>query len=159
MASYGVDLLQSWVPEQSGKWKIAELPFGLTGVEKDSGSSLAISSTSEHKLLAWEFIKIASRQMFSMYSEPREVEFFGGQEVNAIYKDILERGQKGQPLPLDRKAKFLWDVELSEFNYGKEITPESIEQLEKSIFETIRIDQRAIQNMLDNNPSMNESDQ
>ncbi|MDC3415814.1 ABC transporter substrate-binding protein [Aquibacillus salsiterrae] len=144
LPSYGVDLLKTWVPNQSGKWRITQLPLGMNGLDKETGRSLAISSFSNQKKLAWEFIQLTAKQMSGMYQYSDQNSFFGYQDVNEIFNKIMNKPSQGRSTPLDHYAYDVWDLNIYPIVMGNPITLEILDDIEQSINELTRIEKRAI---------------
>lgn len=149
LPSYGQDLLQEWVPEQSGKWRATKLPFGKGGWDKEVGKSLAISSYSDNKDLAWSFIQFAVSDMVSIYSSSNRQEFFGGQDLNILYRDIINMDISGRPTPIDQFASEVWELQLYKFYRGEPINQNILLNIESDINDRVRLDKRALLNLID----------
>lgn len=145
--SYMKENLQQWVPEQKGKWAITTPPFGLRGVDKDASLSIAISSASKNKKVAWQFIKHMSNDMLNMYLHPIQSDFYRNEDILDIYRKMIEEDNPGIPSPLDREIKWIWNHSIKEFQSGYEIKPLMIEQAHKDVMNFIRQDQQALQNL------------
>lgn len=145
--SYMKDNLEQWLPEQKGKWAITTLPFGLRGVDKDASLSAAISSSSNNKKAAWQFIKHMANDMLNMYTHPIQSDFYRNDDIQKIYRKMIDENNPGTPSPLDREIKWIWNHSIKEFQLGYEIKPLMIEQAHKDVMNFIRQDQQALQNL------------
>lgn len=116
LASYAMSDLEKYVPEQTGKWRVAKAPLGVSAWGSDS--RLSINSQSEHKSEAWKlllhivstvswtdnvvpsYIPSQSNQGYLMQNK----EFFGGQKVYPILVDHVKNMTQYKLTPLDKEA-------------------------------------------------------
>jgi len=116
--------LKGWIaPDTAGKWGVAHMPGGLS-TSNWGGSYLAIPSQSQHKDLAWEFIKYAcatpeaQNTMFEavdyfpglitawdsdIYSA--EDPFFGGQKTRELWVEIAKNTNPTFATLMDQAAE------------------------------------------------------
>ncbi|WP_088104034.1 ABC transporter substrate-binding protein [Halalkalibacter urbisdiaboli] len=144
LASYGEFHLQNWVPEQAGKWRVTRMPLGLEGIEKETGKSLAMSSSSQNKELAWEFIEIAAESLLYSYTTETDSSFFGTQDTNNFYWELINEGMRGQPTPLDRYAYDYWELGLYQVVMGSPINESTFSVIEDQVNERIKRDKQAL---------------
>ncbi|XEC93558.1 ABC transporter substrate-binding protein [Paenibacillus tarimensis] len=105
LGQWGVQLLQEWSPETKGKWRMAQLPFGVYGFA--GGSSVAVSSQSRHKELAWEVVKRMTSPDLGV-SEDERSPFLGGQNTGPIISESLRNMKVQIPTPFDHELEKLW---------------------------------------------------
>ncbi|MDQ2087459.1 extracellular solute-binding protein [Herbivorax sp. ANBcel31] len=98
-----------------GKWRMTRLPFGLFGW---AGSAIAtIPAQSQNKEAAWKAIEILSNNhieqlsyimnsnnVTNVYSDP----LFGDQDIDKLYKTLIDKMPEYQLTPLDEKARIIW---------------------------------------------------
>lgn len=109
MGSWGVNNLKSWVPEQEGKWRVAQLPLGLSGFQ--SGAAAGIVSTSKNKLLAWDYLKLMS-SIKKPSVDQSSVHFLGGQDIIAQVNQSIRKPSYLFPTPLDRELADVWSTRI-----------------------------------------------
>ncbi len=151
MANYVQDQLKEWVPDQKENWGITTLPFGLNGVDRKASTAIAISSQSQNKMIAWEFIKHMCKDMMNIYKGFNKDPFYINKDINRIYWNSVTNSIAGQPTILDKGSENIWKVALAEFRNGEEITEHAIEQVHQDIGDLIRQDQKALQNLINKN--------
>ncbi|WP_166241382.1 ABC transporter substrate-binding protein [Paenibacillus turpanensis] len=66
LGEWGMEMLRAWSPHNVHLWKTTRLPFGLYGIH--GGYAYAIPTFSNHKSLAWEWIKYTT-EMDTKYRE------------------------------------------------------------------------------------------
>lgn len=122
LGSWGAQSIEIWAPEQAGKWRVTELPFGVKGWS--NASIIAISDLSENKEAAWEFIEFFTFEALGenmigsvagylpARNHPNTIDytndFLGGQKEQAFYERIQNEVQEHTLTPLDEKAKVIW---------------------------------------------------
>ncbi|MFA9556589.1 ABC transporter substrate-binding protein [Evansella sp. AB-rgal1] len=122
LGTWGTGLLNEWVPEQAGKWRMTRLPFNVYGWM--NSSILSIPEASENKDLAWEFIKFSSfelpmegfQSMTMGYLPSRnnpkiidyESEFLGGQREQELIEKLMAQTKEHTLTPLDIRANEIW---------------------------------------------------
>lgn len=143
--SYMESHLQSWAPDQAGKWAITTLPFELAGMDNQVSLSIAISSQSEEKLLAWEFVKQMSNDMLGMYKGIRKDNYFKNENLQRVYWDVLSKPPFGKPHMFDEEIQMLWDLTLKNFHWGKPFTIEEMESFHRDIKDKILYEQQLLQ--------------
>ncbi|WP_346010395.1 ABC transporter substrate-binding protein [Paenibacillus sp. SYP-B3998] len=123
MGTWGLQKLQTWFPEQAGKWRETKLPFQLYGWQNSSNFSL--SSLSKHKNLAWKFIEFAVTQSSmdgidatlpaylparnKVKQIPIPNEFLGGQTTNALHVELASKMIEHVVTPIDQEANAMWE--------------------------------------------------
>ena len=143
--SYMSNHLQSWAPDQAGKWAITTLPFGLAGMDNQISMSIAISSQSEEKQLAWEFVKQMSNDMLGMYKGIRKDEYFQNNNLQRVYWDALSKQQYGKPHTFDADIQMLWDLTFKNFHWGKPFTMEEMQSFHRDLKDKILYEQQLLQ--------------
>jgi multiple sugar transport system substrate-binding protein len=119
-------VLREIAPDTAGKWRATRLP---TGYSAQQGITMSILSQSKNKEAAWAFIEFAfatfegqkalidSRRIDMVGFKPMwqlpeyrdyKEDFLGGQEINKISMELLEKAPMSRPTPLDAKAKEIW---------------------------------------------------
>ncbi|MRH41702.1 extracellular solute-binding protein [Aquibacillus halophilus] len=150
LPSYGQDRLKEWLPEQYGKWRATNLPFGKVGMDKEVGKSLAISSYSDNKELAWKFVEFAAKNNSQRYNPTNGDYYFGGQDLNSLYKDIISTDLPGQPTPIDKSAYEVWELYLYKLNSSNHsISKSDVLKIESNINERVRLDKRVLLDLID----------
>ncbi|WP_100405358.1 ABC transporter substrate-binding protein [Bacillus solitudinis] len=149
LPSYGEDLLSGWLPEQAGSWRVTTMPFGLKGIDKDTGQALAISSYSKEKELAWAFIEMAVDRLVYQYTWGGDPEFLGGQNSNALYWDLISEKMLGQPTPFDHYADEIWELTIYKIIMGASLNQQRLVEIEERVNERIRLDKRVLLNSYD----------
>ncbi|UOQ86377.1 ABC transporter substrate-binding protein [Gracilibacillus salinarum] len=149
-ASYTLENLKEWVPDQAGKWGMTSLPFDVAGIDNNASMSIAISETSKQKELAWAFIQKMSDDMLHMYKNVEHDSYLLNQDLEQLYWMVLHKELPGKPHSLDQQIFFYWNAALKNFNDGKAITYETIDQVNQQILNAIKYDQRALHNYLTN---------
>lgn len=139
--------LKEWVANQPGKWRVTSMPLGIVGMDKEAGISLAISSYSENIDLAWEFIKMSSTDMINMYGYENKDPFYGGQDLNQVFKNAMNSDIPGQPTPLDNYASELWELNLYKYTMGFPITEQSLARIKVDVINRIRVERDNILNL------------
>ncbi|SER42299.1 multiple sugar transport system substrate-binding protein [Gracilibacillus ureilyticus] len=150
-ASYLSEQLANWVPEQKGKWAVAALPFNLTGIDRKSSMSIAVSSYSTNKEIAWEFAKQVSNDMLGMYQYPLNDPFFANDDLQPVLWNQVEKEIPGKPSMIDQEIRQLWELALKNFQNGEKITDYSVQSVHENVIEQIRQDQKALQNYIADN--------
>ncbi len=103
-----------------GQWRMTRLPFGLYSW---IGSSVAaIPCESDNKEEAWAVLEMLSKPHLSQMSQimrPDEITriysdpIFGEQDIDSLYRVLIERMPDYNLTPLDEKAKGIWFKEWS----------------------------------------------
>lgn len=145
MASYGQEILQDWVPEQKGKWRVTALPFELTGINRAASVSIAVSSESKNKQLAWTFAQALADDMITMYTNPNEDPFYNQGDLNTLYWDLMMREQPGTPSMLDQSIRQIWQSAMYQFTNGVSMNNKAMDNVHRDIENRIRYDQRVLQ--------------
>ncbi|MNM66754.1 Bacterial extracellular solute-binding protein [compost metagenome] len=109
MGSWGVNNLKSWVPEQEGKWRAAELPLGLSGFQ--SGAAAGIVNTSKNKAFAWEYLKLMSN-IKEPTADSSSVRYLGGQDILALVNKSVNKPSYLFPTPLDAELADVWSTRI-----------------------------------------------
>ncbi|MFZ5987901.1 MAG: ABC transporter substrate-binding protein [Bacillota bacterium] len=128
LGSWGASIIESYAPEQAGKWRVTKPPLGIKAWASDT--RLAINSQSKNKEWAWKFIEyIATHQnrsenidMVTGYIQARRNPnlmkrsntFFGGQIVQPLFEDLGENMVQYRMTPLDDKAREIFDKEITD---------------------------------------------
>ncbi|MGF7036000.1 multiple sugar transport system substrate-binding protein [Paenibacillus mucilaginosus] len=102
LGRWGADSLERWAPETKGLWSVTRLPMNLYGW--NGGSSLAISSRSQSKELAWAFAR-----MTTQLGAPRpDSGFLDMSPFDVLYTYGQTFVERQTPSPFDRKLEELW---------------------------------------------------
>ncbi|MFC4403477.1 ABC transporter substrate-binding protein [Gracilibacillus xinjiangensis] len=147
MGSFVTEQLMNWLPEQKGKWGVTTLPFDLAGIDRKASMSIAISSNSPNKEIAWEFVKHMSNDMLKMYQQPITNPYFINDNLQSIYWKALEKNNPGKPNILDREVRLIWELALKDYQNGEKVTDYSVNHLHEDVMESIRQDQEALKNL------------
>ncbi len=132
--------LKNWLaPDTAGKWRSTVLPAGA--VASYGGSFYAIPKHSDHKALAWEFVKFMTADRDTQLASLRALDtfpalidaqrdpvidepmpFLGGQKARALWRDIAARVPA---IPVDKYDSMATDVVRAEYEnvvkHGKDI--------------------------------------
>lgn len=112
---HAITLKEALKGKGDGQWRMTHLPFGLYSW---AGSVFAaIPSESNNKKSAWAVVELlTSRHLTQMskimkpdgttkvYDEP----LFGNQDIDSLYRTLIERMPKYTLSPLDEKARSIW---------------------------------------------------
>ncbi|MFD1637691.1 ABC transporter substrate-binding protein [Evansella tamaricis] len=128
LGAWGAGQLETWVPEQKGKWRMTRLPFNIFGWS--NSTILSIPRDSDNKAAAWRFIEHYTFEAMmngTVGSVPgylsarnnantihHQNEFFGGQYDQALFEELMSQTKEHKLTPLDQRAKTIWDVHLSQ---------------------------------------------
>ncbi|MGL4762304.1 MAG: ABC transporter substrate-binding protein [Sarcina sp.] len=154
LGSWGAKELSDMVPEQTGKWRVTSLPFGVYGW--NNASIISMAENSSNKEVAWkfmEYIVFKHQPVDNIGSVPGYIpfrddaktnktsEFLGGQNEQDLYKSSLEKTKEYPVTPLDKKAFKIWDDQvnfgLEEGLTAEEIMNNIVKEIEKEFGETI----------------------
>lgn len=103
-----------------GQWRVTSMPFGLYGWA--SSAVAAIPSESDNKEDAWAVIKMLTNRHLDKMSQIMKPDgktkvyndsFFGGQNVDALCRTLIERIPRYTFTSLDEKARTIWWTEWS----------------------------------------------
>ncbi|GAA0307453.1 multiple sugar transport system substrate-binding protein [Gracilibacillus halotolerans] len=144
-ASYMDHHLKGWAPEQEGKWAITTLPFELTAIDQYNSMSMAISSQSEDKMLAWEFVKHMTNDMLNIYTGIKQDPYFQNQNLQPVYWESLDSNMPGKPHVFDDDIKMIWDVTLKNLNWGEPFTMENVHRFHDDVKSRIKYEQQLLQ--------------
>lgn len=158
--SYIMGTLESYVPEQKGKWRITTPPLGLASWASDARASINIQSN--HKEEAWKLIEYIVTQKhkdgvdyiniipsYKPYINKeknlnRNLDFYGGQNVYPIIKKLGENINYFKLTPMDEKALEIYrNAVWTEMN-GKLKPNEIVEKLRKRIEKELAKDKKAL---------------
>lgn len=100
---WGEGTLNSFVPEQAGKWRATRLPLNMYGYQDSNYASIV--SSSKHKAEAWEILKRYMVNEYSYVADKRndKSEFLGGQKSMLLYEDLINKMPSRNPTILDDK--------------------------------------------------------
>lgn len=102
-----------------GQWRMTRLPFGLYTW---AGSVFAsIPSESKNKNTAWAVLELITNRHLTHMSEIMKPDgnknlndsLFGNQDINKLYRTLIEGMPKYNLTPLDEKARAIWWTEWS----------------------------------------------
>jgi multiple sugar transport system substrate-binding protein len=107
------NILKEVGSNSAGNWRITTMPFGMYGL---SGHAVAaISSTSKHKSEAWNVIEwmaeIDKNKIQQILNEEASIsgeDFYGGQHIAPMLRNLIERSPEYQLTPVDERAKNIW---------------------------------------------------
>lgn len=158
--SYIMGTLESYVPEQKGKWRITTPPFGLASWASDARAAINIQSN--HKEEAWKLIEYIVTQKskdgrdyinvvpsYKPYINAeknlnRKLDFYGGQNVYPIIKELAEKTNYYKLTPMDEAALEIYRNSIwSEIN-GKLKPNEIVEKIKKRIDKELGKDKKAL---------------
>lgn len=141
---YGVDHLKNWAPEQSGKWRVTNLPFGLAGLDREFSTVAMIPENSGHKEVAFQFIRdFASYNNYLVdhqFSEP----FLDQTGLNLFYRQIIAEPTAGKPSMLDLHARRHWFNSMFDINRGMFVSDLLFSKTHDRLREEVRLDQRIL---------------
>jgi multiple sugar transport system substrate-binding protein len=163
LGNWGTGLIKNWAPEQSGKWRIMALPFGVNGWI--NSTIISVSSASGHKEEAWKFIKYYTLEVEKYYgdgtipvylpargkleNESINEDFLGGQDILTENKRVTEALKEPVITPLYDKVRTIWYDKI-EKSIASEIDPgEVLSELEEEVWEKIGTDKEALLKSLD----------
>ncbi len=109
MGAWGVDLLQEWLPEQTGKWRATRLPAGLSA--QWGTRWMSMNQASDQKDLAWELMESTVFAVRTYYAglEAQAYPYFGNQQVFALVRQMREEMVPMLRTPLDAQvADLFW---------------------------------------------------
>ncbi|GIQ67504.1 extracellular solute-binding protein [Xylanibacillus composti] len=149
MGAWATPELQGWAPGTKGKWRMTRLPMNLYGV--DGGSSIAITSSSRNKDLAWDFVKSATL-LNEVIHAPAEREFLGGQDLTYYYSSQLQRMEKAAPSPFDEKLARYWSSGIASVIERSDNIGDNLNALEKEMMDSITEDRRRLIHFLNIKP-------
>ncbi|MEG1004261.1 ABC transporter substrate-binding protein [Clostridium sp.] len=128
LGSWGARELETMVPDQSGKWRVTTLPFGVNGW--NNSSIISITKKCANKNVAMDFVK---QNVFEQYDKEvvgsvhgyipfrnnedavkKENKFLGGQREQGFYEEVMEKTKEYPVTPFDERAFKLWDRVLNE---------------------------------------------
>lgn len=108
--------LKSAAPDTYGLWRMVRLPLGLYGWAGSSGT--AISASSRNKPGAWAVVSTLAKNIANSTDNSERMfvgtaidpgdPYYGGQQTQALYADLLRHMPPFTPTPLDEKAKKIW---------------------------------------------------
>ncbi|HEX7055874.1 MAG TPA: extracellular solute-binding protein [Bacilli bacterium] len=145
MGSWGEEQLKAWAPETSGLWRVTFAPFGQYG---NWGSTLlAISSTSRHKELAWDFIETQfNTKSESLVTIPGNLQlqhdendlkrphpFLGDQPAGVILQQAVDNMPARVATPLDQEAEAFWKKTMSEHIFSGLDTKTAIHDVQSQV--------------------------
>ncbi|ADU75628.1 carbohydrate ABC transporter substrate-binding protein (CUT1 family) [Acetivibrio thermocellus AD2] len=126
IGSWGTSTIQSYAPDQAGKWRVTAPPLGLKVWYSDT--KLAINAQSKYKKWAWLFVEYVATQqeggenidMISGYCPARrnlkvmlrENEYFGNQHIQPLIEDLAEEMVQYRQTPLDDRALQIFNEEI-----------------------------------------------
>lgn len=158
--SYIMGTLESYVPEQKGKWRITTPPLGLASWASDSRAAINIQS--DHKLEAWKLIEYIVTQKnksgvdytntipsYKPYINNaknlnKQLEFYGGQNVYPIIKKLAEDTKYFKLTPMDHKALEIYRNNVWGEMKKKSKPDEVVEKMKKNIEKELSKDKKAL---------------
>jgi len=145
LASYAMDRLETMVPEQKGKWRVAKAPLGLAAWATDT--RLSINGQSKHKKEAWKLIEhivttigvignvvpsyIPATENEDYLSQQKE--YFGGQKIYPLLVETARNMKQYKLTPLDEEAHQLYIQGVWDSFYLDENSYADIERIRKTI--------------------------
>lgn len=126
LGSWGFDSIQSYAPEQAGKWKATKPPLGIYAWQADT--KIAISSQSRNKEIAWKFVEYVFTQQnggenYNMvngykpsrrnYKVMRLRNSFLDQDTQPLFEDLADKMKQYKLTPLDKAALEIFTKDIS----------------------------------------------
>lgn len=160
VASYAMSILENYVPEQKGKWRVTKPPFGLAAWASDARISINIQS--KHKDEAWKLVEYIATQKYdngSFYTNSvsgyipvhknpeamkKKAPFFGDQNVYPLLEELAVNMIQYKLTPLDKKALEIYRSSVwSAVN--REANPDdAIAQIKKDTENAVAEDKKAL---------------
>lgn len=159
LASYTMSTLESYVPEQKGKWRVAKAPLGVAAWASDS--RLSINAQSSHKEEAWKLLeyivthKISGNEMKNVVQgyipahenaakTSKNHTFFGEQNVYPLLEDLSVKMNHYKLTPIDDKAYDIYIKGVWESLQNVNSSSSEVERIEKSVESTLAEDISAL---------------
>ncbi|TYQ15586.1 UNVERIFIED_CONTAM: multiple sugar transport system substrate-binding protein [Acetivibrio alkalicellulosi] len=100
--------------KEDGKWRMTRLPFGIYSWANSAVA--AISSEASNKEAAWTVVELLSNRHIEIIGEvmkPNDTNvyndvLFGDQDIDRLYRMLIERIPDYNLTPLDEKARTIW---------------------------------------------------
>lgn len=144
MPSYGADHLKQWVPEQKGNWRMTDLPFGLSGMDREGSLVALMSEKSHYKETAFALLQAMTRdQNYHIFHESSHP-MLDQEHLTLYYNRLLSKEAEGRPSMLDLYARRHWHNTMFDINKGVPLTPLLFEKTHDRLQEEIKLDQRIL---------------
>lgn len=147
MPIYGEDILNEWLPEQAGKWRVTGLPLGASGIDLNSSKSIAVTMQSKHKDIVAKLLQDIRDTSGSMnWLKGRAASpFLRYQDSGTLYlKLIREQPVSTIPTPLDEKAVSIWKSAVDTVMFKGITAEESLGIAHQQIMDVVDIPKRQI---------------
>lgn len=144
MPSYGVNHLKTWVPEQTGLWRMAKMPFGLSGIDREQSMMALIPKRANHQTLSFDLVRALTRSLNYEIFSIGNVDMLDQSHLDDFYYEVLSESAQGKPSMLDLYARRHWFNTMFDVNKGLVITPLLFQKTHDRLLEEIRLDQRLL---------------
>jgi multiple sugar transport system substrate-binding protein len=144
MPTYGANHLENWVPEQAGKWRMTQLPLGLSGIDREGSIVALMSEKSYHQRTAFKLLQMMTRDLNYLVLNESSHPMLDQDHLTAYYNDYLNETTADRPSMLDLYARRHWYNTMFDINKGVEITPLLFNKTHDRLQEESRLDQRIL---------------
>lgn len=158
LGTWGGSHIKGLAPEQSGRWRVTALPFGISGW--NNSTFIAINSFSKNKEDAWTFIRDTALNTDRYYGEgvvPAYLpsrnklsnssfkdDYYGGQDIAALYRKLTAAMKEPIVTPIDDKAEAAMYAKVQNGITGGISSEEILRQLDEELVELIQKDKEAL---------------
>ncbi|MDQ2087783.1 extracellular solute-binding protein, partial [Herbivorax sp. ANBcel31] len=141
-----------------GKWRMTHLPFGLNAWSESAVA--VISSESNNKEAAWGVVKLlANRHIDKMdkIMDPDKATniykytVFGEQDIDSLYRKLIEDIPEYHFTPLDEKAREIWWDEVTKDNSSSTSFTLTIHTVSQTVIRELEEDITILREILKNN--------
>lgn len=144
MPTYGANQLKDWVPEQAGKWRMTQLPLGLSGIDREGSIVALMSEKSSHQRTAFKLLQMMTRDQNYLVLNESSHPMLDQDNLTTYYTDYLNQPVAGRPSMLDLYARRHWYNTMFDINKGVEVTSLLFNKTHDRLEEEIRLDQRIL---------------
>lgn len=143
-ASYLNDVVYDWFPEQAGKWRITNLPFGMNGIDKGTNLVATIPKNASNKNVVWNLVRALSDDLLNMHAMSHSHPLYDQDNLSDFYLSLLGEPSIGKPSMLDKTAELLWENNVYRVNQGYRLNDSFFQQTHNQVIEQVRNNRRVL---------------
>lgn len=145
-ASFMDDIIHDWFPEQEGKWRVTTLPFGMSGIDKETGLVATIPKNANNKSIVWNLVRALSDDLLNIHALSTNHPLFDQDNLGEFYLEVLNQPAIGKPSMLDKAAQLLWENSVYRVNQGYPLNETFFQQTHNQVIEQVRNNRRVLSN-------------
>lgn len=143
-ASYLDDHVYEWFPEQAGKWRVTNLPFGMNGIDKGSGLVAIIPKNATNKNVVWNLVRALSDDLLNLHALMNQHPLFDQDNLGDFFLSLLAEPSIGKPSMLDKTAELLWENNVYRVNQGYQLNESFFQETHNQVIEQVRNNRRVL---------------